>query len=117
MLQSMSILIPIPVQRAVRSLVAMKSTHHPPHQLHMTQIQASGPSSTFSAHWRRRNGFRRMICRRRNKLGKWGVLTSIFRGEEHLFRRNRGRDDVKLVEKVSKASSFAIIGQVQVELC
>ena len=108
---------PIPVQRAVCSLVAMKSTHHPPHQLHMTQKKASGPSSTLSAHWRRRYGFRRMICRRRNKLEKWGVLASQFRDEEYLFRRSRGFGDVKLVEKVSEASSFAIIGQVQVELC
>ena len=79
-------------------------------------MQASGPSSTLSAHWQRRYGLRRMICRRRNKLGKWGVLTNRFRGEEYLFRRNRGRDDVKLVEKVPKASSFAITGQVQVEI-
>ena len=117
MLQSMSILIPIPVQRAVCSLVAMKSTHHPPHQLHMTQRKASGPSSTLSAHWRRRYGFRRMICRRRNKLEKWVVLTSHFCSKKYLFSRNRGYDDVKLVEKVSKVSSFVIIGQVQVELC
>jgi len=57
-----------------------------------------------------------MIWRRRNKLGKWGVLTIRFRGEEYLFRQSRGRDDVKLVEKMSKASSFAIIGQAQVEI-
>ena len=82
----------------------------------MTQMQASGRSSTLSAHWRRRYGFRRMICRRRNKLGKWGVLTIRFRGEEYRFRQSRGRDDVKLVEKMSKASSFAIIGQVQAEI-
>ena len=57
-----------------------------------------------------------MICRRRNKLGKWGVLATRFRGEEYLFRQSRGRDDVKVVEKVPKASSFAIIGQVQAEI-
>ena len=51
-----------------------------------------------SAHWRRRHGFRRMIWRRRNKVGKWGVLTSRFRGEEYLFCQSRGRDDVKLVD-------------------
>ena len=45
-----------------------------------------------------------------------GVLTSRFRGEEYLFCQSRGRDDVKLVEKVSKSSSFATIGQVQVEI-
>ena len=57
-----------------------------------------------------------MICRRRNKLGKWGVLTSRFRGEEYRFCQRRGLDDVKLVKKMSNASSFAIIGQVQVEI-
>ena len=59
---------------------------HPTHCTCLTQMQASGPSSTLSAHRRRRYGFRRIICRRRNKLGKWGVLTSHFRDEEYLFR-------------------------------
>ena len=45
-----------------------------------------------------------------------GVLTSRFRGEEYLFCQSRGRDDVKLVEKVSKSSSFATIGPVQAEI-
>ena len=56
---------------------------------------------------------RRMILRRRNKLGKWAVLASHFRGEKHHFLRSRGLDGVKLVEKVFNASSFGIFEQVQ----
>ena len=81
---------PIPVHHAVgilRSLVAMKFTRHPPHPLHITQMQASGPSLALSAHRRRRYGLRRIICRRRNKLGKWCALTSHFRDEKYNFRR------------------------------
>ena len=40
-----------------------------------------------------------------------GVLTSKFCDEKLLFRQSRGCDGVKLVEKVSNASSFVAIGQ------
>ena len=45
------------------------------------------------------------------------LLTGRFRDETLLFRQRRGHDDVRLVEKVSNAPSFATIGQELPEIC